>query len=1031
MKKPCETSRFFRTWPAVVLLTLLLGGVSPTGAAHTSTPLAPNTSWAQVQGDAQHSGYVSQTLGPPYSVLWRRDTPPVSARVQPVIAAGLVFLPSNDGCLYALSTSDGHTAWSYCTGGALVNSAAYDGGRVFFGSTDHHIYSVNADGSLAWRYETGSTVKTAPVVAEGRVFAGSSDGTMYALDETNGAVAWRYSTGAPIYDTAAYDNGRIFFGGMDSAGYALDAGAGALAWRVPIPGQGFRDRWTVAGNGYVYFAPMLQLSHHDALGPGTFLFRADTNPVIYNQPWETQRQAILNHLADNPFQQPLFVVNAISGTLAPTPAVLYASGGSQSPHAQVVLLPNGNANVIYRRSFGEPAEWGATTHDALYTGELDPHTGDIAPIDHCHPGTGGWADCGDYKSAHTSDESSALVRSGNVLYLDIARGTYGLDTASATMLPTVACYSDGMGTPFYVGSDCLITYTDYLPPPAGWRVHYDDIHSEVPSDGNDVKRPTPIVGNVMYVFHYNHLAAVEGTIAGQAPPSRSAPARLTSGRAGAATSTAAPSYDPIDFARQELELRVTEMIGAGHMAPTLYMAGVGGSSHQLGEPAYFYMTPNETIYALSAAYPHLSPALQTQLKVYLDAEMDAHPPHTRAYYPPHCCTLDDLAGTRREYFAINPDQAFNAWPPPIVHVSTLYSLWLYSNNTGDWTFVTDNYAALQALYANFKTQSGSTIASYPEWAGVLGFARIAQHLGQTADHDDAWAFAQQGLTAGADFNAFLATARTRYENGNSHSYTTSIFRFTHCYNSTTSQYTFNCNPAAFHFDRDIGALLRQHVAADVAAYVAEIEDDVPLWWLSDVAISHGENAYATPEIAWTAFMLHAYVLDASPEQLARYLDAPNRRGDLLHIQKLVAVLELLTPADLSASSKEASTSTPRPGETVTYTLVVRNSGEPFTATARLTDTLPPELSYVPGTFTATLGLPDASVPYLLRWTGWLSDTSAITLSYAVTVDIPSGQARPISNTVTIEAGPYGLITRTATVIAGGQAVYLPMILKGG
>jgi hypothetical protein len=467
-------------------------------------------SWPQVQKDASHSGYTPQTIGPPYQELWRRDTPPISTRVQPIIAEDLIFLPSNDHSLYALHTSNGQTAWSFLTEGTLVNSAAYNNGKVFFGSADHFIYALNAtDGSLAWRYETGSTVKTAPVLAEGQVFIGSSDGYMYAINQETGTRTWRTFIGAPVYDTAAYDSGKVFFGGMDSIGYALNASNGNIEWSLPIPGQGFRDRWTVAGNGHVFFTPMLYGPHHQPLSAGTYLFHQDATPPIYNQSWSVQRQAIWDHLAEYPYYQPVFVVDQETGTMPFTPPILYASGGSQSPHSQPVLLPNGNANVIYRRSFGEPSHWGATTNDALFTGELDLSTGDIIPIDRCQPGGGGWADCGDYKGAYTSDESGALVRSGDILYLDIARGTYGLDTVNEVRLPSIACYNGEAGPPFYVG-DCLVTYDDYNYP-NGWRVDYDNLLSEVSSDGNDTKRPSPIVDNVLYIFHYNTLVAVEGT----------------------------------------------------------------------------------------------------------------------------------------------------------------------------------------------------------------------------------------------------------------------------------------------------------------------------------------------------------------------------------------------------------------------------------------------------------------------------------------------------------------------------------------
>jgi putative pyrroloquinoline-quinone binding quinoprotein len=498
-----------------MLLAVLLLVAPPQRRGYTASPdgllqtLAD--SWPQVQRDASRSGYVPQSVGSPYTELWRVDTPPVSTRVQPIIAQSLVFLPSNDGTLYALGAANGQVVWSYATAGALVNSVAYADGRVFVGSTDRSIYGLDAsDGSLVWEYETGSTVKTAPLVADGKVFMGSSDGFMYALDQAAGTLVWRYAIGAPIYDTAAYDSGMVFFGGMDSAGYALNAATGELEWRLPIPGQGFRDRWTVAGNGHVFFTPMIEMRSHRALLDGTMMFRTDYEPRLYDRSWSVQRQAILQYLESHRQYQPLFVVDQDTGREAFIPPVLYASGGSQSPHSQPVLLPNGNANVIYRRTFGEPANWGETTNDALVTGELDLSTGDIIPVDRCVPGGGGWANCGDYKGAYTSDESAALIRSGDILYLDIARGTYGLDTVHEEMLPTIACYNDGAGPPFYI-EDCLVRYDDYRPAPSGWRVHYDSLESEVSSDGNDTKRPTPIVGNTFYVFHYNTLVAVEGT----------------------------------------------------------------------------------------------------------------------------------------------------------------------------------------------------------------------------------------------------------------------------------------------------------------------------------------------------------------------------------------------------------------------------------------------------------------------------------------------------------------------------------------
>lgn len=130
------------------------------------------------------------------------------------------------------------------------------------------------------------------------------------------------------------------------------------------------------------------------------------------------------------------------------------------------------------------------------------------------------------------------------------------------------------------------------------------------------------------------------------------------------------------------------------------------------------------------------------------------------------------------------------------------------------------------------------------------------------------------------------------------------------------------------------------------------------------------------------------------------------------------------PADLSTSIKRASLVNVDQGDAVTYTIVLRNTGGP--ATARITDTLPGGLSYVPGSFTATLGTVQAAPP-LLTWSGVISTTPAVTLLYVTTVTV----AGPIglTNSVAIDSGLGAPFTRTSTIIVNGVQLYLPLIVK--
>lgn len=131
------------------------------------------------------------------------------------------------------------------------------------------------------------------------------------------------------------------------------------------------------------------------------------------------------------------------------------------------------------------------------------------------------------------------------------------------------------------------------------------------------------------------------------------------------------------------------------------------------------------------------------------------------------------------------------------------------------------------------------------------------------------------------------------------------------------------------------------------------------------------------------------------------------------------------PPDLSTSTKSAARATAAPGDVVTYTIVLRNTGGPLVASARVTDTLPGGLDYIDGSFAATLGTVQAAPP-VLQWTGVMSTTPVVTLTYAVTVTA----AGPISlvNSAEIEFGG-AVLPRSATVIVDGLKLYLPLILK--
>lgn len=130
--------------------------------------------------------------------------------------------------------------------------------------------------------------------------------------------------------------------------------------------------------------------------------------------------------------------------------------------------------------------------------------------------------------------------------------------------------------------------------------------------------------------------------------------------------------------------------------------------------------------------------------------------------------------------------------------------------------------------------------------------------------------------------------------------------------------------------------------------------------------------------------------------------------------------------NLTPSYKAASRSSAMQGERITYTVAIRNQTGPLSVTASLTDIVPAGLAYVPGTLTATRGaLNDSSAP-TLRWSGVLSPTPIITVTFAVTVTW--SQSTAITNAAVIAASGYAPITRTVAVI-NPHRLYLPLIMR--
>jgi arylsulfatase A-like enzyme len=111
--------------------------------------------WPMLAHDPARSGTTAFELRPPFERKWHRffADEGLMAGVQPVVAAGRVFIGSLAGILHAIDSETGRDLWTFRAGGAVLHAAAVADARVFFGAADGRLYALDAArGTLLWRF---------------------------------------------------------------------------------------------------------------------------------------------------------------------------------------------------------------------------------------------------------------------------------------------------------------------------------------------------------------------------------------------------------------------------------------------------------------------------------------------------------------------------------------------------------------------------------------------------------------------------------------------------------------------------------------------------------------------------------------------------------------------------------------------------------------------------------------------------------------------------------------------------------------
>jgi eukaryotic-like serine/threonine-protein kinase len=173
----------------------------------------------------------------------------------PVMADGVVYIPSMDSYLYAIDQETGKEKWKYKSRMPIASSPAVAGGLLYFVSSSGGLAALEiSTGKVKWvlptEYERKFEAKnlhgypsaaqtipdawdiftSSPAVANGKVFFGAGDGNIYAADAQTGVLQWKFATKDVVHTSPAVVGNTVYVGSWDSYLYALDTETGLEKW---------------------------------------------------------------------------------------------------------------------------------------------------------------------------------------------------------------------------------------------------------------------------------------------------------------------------------------------------------------------------------------------------------------------------------------------------------------------------------------------------------------------------------------------------------------------------------------------------------------------------------------------------------------------------------------------------------------------------------------------------------------------------------------------------------------------------------
>ena len=242
--KPRDISTRWRWISIAAALLILLAGLSGWFAYDrfgSNTPespavipaiqATPTGDWPMYRGNPARTG---STMGhgiigqPQIAWTFKADG---SAYRSPAVVAGIAYLGSADGNLYALDATTGAEQWRFQGDSAMESTPTVADGTVYITSDNGTFYAIDAEtGELRWQFEQAIIQNYSAIAFDTTIVVGNDNAEVIGLDTATGEQRWTVTLGGPILRTPGADGGTFYAGSGDGKLYALNATDGSTLW---------------------------------------------------------------------------------------------------------------------------------------------------------------------------------------------------------------------------------------------------------------------------------------------------------------------------------------------------------------------------------------------------------------------------------------------------------------------------------------------------------------------------------------------------------------------------------------------------------------------------------------------------------------------------------------------------------------------------------------------------------------------------------------------------------------------------------